>query len=65
MLGTVLHIVISNEFHSTAPLLAVDYGTYKYVKFDTYLHFDAVNVSHPENRESASDVKFPVLSFQL
>ena len=65
MLGTVLHTVRPYEFHSAAPLIAVDYVTYKYVNFDTYLHFDAVNVSHPENRESASDVKFPVLSFQL
>ena len=65
VLGTLLHIVWPNEFHSTAPLLAVDYGTYNYVNFDTYLHFYAVTVSHPENRESASHVKFPVLSFQL
>ena len=65
VLGTVLHIVRPNEFHSAAPLIAVDYGTYNYVNFDTYLHFDAVTVSHPENRESASHVKFPVLSFQL
>ena len=65
LLGTVLHIVRPNEFHSAAPLIAEDYGTYNYVSFDTYLHFDAVTVSHPENHESASGVKFPVLSFQL
>ena len=65
VLRTVLHIVRPNEFHSTAPLLAVDYGTYNYVNFDTYLHFDAVTVSHPKNRESAPQMNFPVLSFQL
>ena len=65
VLGTVLHIVRPKEFHSTAPLLAVDYGTYNYVNFDRYLHFDAVTVSHPENQESTSHVKFSVLSFQL
>ena len=31
VLGTVLHIVRPNKFHSAAPLLAVDYGTYNYV----------------------------------
>ena len=58
VLGTDLHIVKPNKFHSTAPLPAVDYSTYNYVNFDTYLHFDVVTVSHPENRESASHVKF-------
>ena len=58
-------IVKPNKFHSTAPLLAVDYGTYNYVNFDTYLHFDAVTVSHPENWESVSHIYFQYCHFNF
>ena len=33
----------------------------KKYNFNTYLHFDAVTVSHPENQESASHVYFGIV----
>ena len=34
----------------------------KKYNFNTYLHFDAVTVSHPENQESASHVYFGIVT---